>query len=83
MGGAFVTSGPTTATFGEAGVPELVVAQPLSPVAGMGTGMATNTGSTMRHEVAGQVEGVMAGFEGRLTGAISQAVLRAFGEVLR
>lgn len=82
-GGAFVASGPTQATFGEAGVPELVVSQPLSPVAGMGLGASANAGGTMRHEVAGQVEGVMSGFEGRLTGAISQAVLRAFGEVLR
>jgi hypothetical protein len=81
-GGAFVASGPTQATFGEAGVPELVVSQPLRPVAGMGTGMATNVGGTMRHEVAGQVEGIMSGFEGRLTGAITSAVLRAFGEVL-
>jgi len=82
-GGAFVASGPTQATFGEAGVPELVVAQPLSPVAGMGMGAGTNVSGTMRHDVQGSVEGVMSGFEGRLTGAISQAVLRAFGEVLR
>ena len=82
-GGAFLATGPTQATFGEAGVPELVVAQPLRPVAGMGLGVGASAPTTMHHEVSGAVEGVMSGFEGRLTGAISQAVLRAFSDVLR
>ena len=77
-----MTGGPTTATFGEGGVPELVTAVPLRGLyrdSGAGGGGA---GGTMRHEVSGAIEGVMGGFEGRLTGAITGAVLRAFGEVL-
>lgn len=81
-GGSFVTGGPTTATFGEGGVPELVTAVPLRGLyrdSGAGAG---GYGGTMRHEVSGAIEGVMGGFEGRLSGAITGAVLRAFGEVL-
>ena len=80
-GGSFVTGGPTTATFGEGGVPELVTAVPLRGLY-RDSGGGGGAGGTMRHEVSGAIEGVMGGFEGRLTGAITGAVLRAFGEVL-
>jgi len=82
-GGAFVTQGPTTATFGEGGIPELVVAQPLQSVASQGGGGSMNVSGTMRHEVSGAVSGLMAGYEGRLSAMISQAVMQAFTEVLR
>jgi len=81
-GGSFVTGGPTTATFGEGGVPELVTAVPLRGLYRDGGMGGSAGGGTMRHEVSGAIEGVMGGFEGRLTGAVSDAVLRAFGEVL-
>jgi len=82
-GGAFITQGPTTATFGEGGIPELVVAQPLQPVASQGGAGTMNISGTMRHEVSGAVSGMMAGYEGRLSAMISQAVMEAFTEVLR
>jgi len=82
-GGAFVTQGPTTATFGEGGVPELVIAQPLQSIAAQGGGGSMTVSGTMRHEVSGAVSGLMAGYEGRLSAMISQAVVQAFTEVLR
>ena len=81
-GGSFVTGGPTTATFGEGGVPELVTAVPLRGLYRDGGASGGGASGTMRHEVSGAIDGVMGGFEGRLTGAITGAVLRAFGEVL-
>jgi len=82
-GGSFITGGTTTATFGEAGVPELVIAQPMSPVPGMGANPGSvDVGGTMRHEVSGAIDGLMSGFEGRLSGAVTRAVIQAFRGVL-
>jgi len=81
-GGSFVTGGPTTATFGEGGVPEMVTAIPLRGLYSDGGGGGGQASGTMRHEVSGAVDGIMSGFEGRLTGAVTEAVVRAFGEVL-
>lgn len=47
-------------------------------------------GGTMRHhldpmqfDVRGQIEGLLHGYEGRLSGAITEAVLRAFRDVVQ
>jgi hypothetical protein len=79
-GGAMIASQPTHLVVGEGRYPELVVAQPLSPVAAP---MRANVSGSMRHDVSGAVSAQMAGFEGRLSAAVSQAVQRAFVEVLR
>jgi hypothetical protein len=76
-GGAFVAQGPTTATFGERG-PELVVAQPVTQLPG-----PVAISGSMRHEIGGAVQAQMSGFSGRLTAAVSRAVMDAFREVLR
>lgn len=79
-GGSFVTSGPTTATFGEGGTPELVTAVPLSPVASTGP---SNFSGVMQHSVGGAISAQMDGYEGRLSAAVNAAVIQAFREILR
>ena len=81
-GGSFVTGGPTTATFGEAGVPELVTAIPLRGLYSDG-GNTHQVSGAMQFDVGGQVEAMLHGYEGRLSGAISGAVHAAIRDVLR
>jgi len=82
-GGAFVTQGPTTATFGEGGIPELVIAQPLQSLYPQSASVDNRHSGTVHHEVSGAVSGLLAGYEGRLSAMISQAVMQAFTEVLK
>lgn len=80
-GGAFIATGATSFVAGEAG-PELVIAQPLSQIADVNP-VGPQVAGQMRHQVAGEIQASMAGFEGRLTAEVQRAVLDAFREVLR
>jgi hypothetical protein len=80
-GGAFIASGRTTATFGEGGKPELVVAIPMggqrtSPPSMVGpSSVRHQVGGGVQHQVTGIIEQSMAGFEGRLAAAF-ESMLR-------
>jgi len=80
-GGAFIASGATPFVAGEAG-PELVIAAPLSQIANVNP-VGPQAVGQMRHDVSGQIQASMAGFQGRLTAAINDAVTRSIREVLR
>lgn len=81
QGGAFIASGATPFVAGEAG-PELVIAQPLSQIANTNP-VSPQIGGQMQHAISGEIQASMAGFQGRLTAEINNAVLRAFRDVLR
>ena len=72
-GGAMVATGPTMALFGERG-PELVIAQPLPPAP-----QSFMVSGSVRHEVSTVIQQSMAGFEGRIAGAVHTAL----AEVIR
>lgn len=80
-GGALIANSATNVTFGEAG-PELAIFQPLSQMGPVNAPSPQVTGQ-MRHEIAGDIQASMAGFQGRLTAAVNEAVLTAFRQVLR
>lgn len=80
-GGAFIANGATPFVAGEAG-PELVIAAPLSQISNVNPAGPQAVGQ-MRHDVSGQIQASMAGFQGRLTAAINDAVTRSIREVLR
>ena len=80
-GGAFIAQGATPFVAGEAG-PELVIAQPLSQIGPINAPSPQVSGQ-MRHQIEGDIQASMAGFQGRLTVAVNDAVMRAFREVLR
>ncbi len=80
-GGALVADRATNVTFGEAG-PELAIFQPLSQIANVNP-VSPQVAGQMRHQVSGEIQASMAGFQGRLTAAVNDAVIRAMGEVLR
>ena len=71
----------TNVTFGEAGT-EMAIFKPLSQIANTNP-VSPQIGGQMQHAVTGQIEASMAGFQGRLTAEVNNAVLRAFREVLR
>ena len=72
-GGAMVVTRPTMALFGERGT-ELVIAQPLPP-----TPQSFMVSGSVRHEVSTIIQQSMAGFEGRIAGAVHSAL----SEVIR
>ncbi len=82
-GGALIASQPTHLVVGEGRYPELVVAQPLTPVPAPAPSLSANVSGAMRHEVTGTVQAMMAGYEGRLSNAISSAVIDAVSEIIR
>jgi len=67
-GGAMIATGPTMALFGERG-PELVIAQPLAPAP-----QSFMVSGSVRHEVSTIIQQSMAGFEGRIAGAVHSAL---------
>lgn len=74
QGGIGYYSSPTTIQVAEAR-PEIVVAIPLQPSPSQSMGRLNAT-------VGGSVEGVMPGFEGRFSALMTEAAIRAMGELI-
>jgi len=67
-GGTMIVNQPTLAIFGEAG-PELVIAQPLPPAS-----QGHNITGSVAHQVNATISQSIAGMEGRIAGAVQQAL---------